>query len=69
MEIIKRYDNCIDVQVVNMGGSSKSERPLQLVDMRGVVKHRMDGKIYLVILIKDLFNPNAYKTLLEEEQI
>ena len=69
MEIIKRYDNCIDVQGVNMGGSSKSERPLQLVDVRGVVKHRMDGKIYLVILIKDFFNPNAYKTLLEEDQI
>ena len=29
----------------------------------------VDGKFYLVILRKYLFNPNSYETLLEEDQI
>ena len=49
-EIIKRHDTWIYVQGVNMGGSSKAGCHLQLVDAKGVVEKRRDGKRYLVIL-------------------
>ena len=39
------------------------------MDARGVVKNRLDGKSYLVILRQALFNPNSNKTLLVEYQI
>ena len=42
---------------------------MQLVDARGVVKNRLDGKHYLVIFRKAIFNPNSDKTLLAEDQI
>ena len=42
---------------------------MNLVYARGVVKNRLDGKLYLVIVSKYLFNPNSDKTLLEEYQI
>ena len=57
-EIIKRHDTWIETKSVNMGGSSKAGRRLQLVDARSVVKNRLDGKRYLAILRKDFFNPN-----------
>ena len=34
-----------------------------------MVKNRLDGKSYLVILRQALFNPNSNKTLLVEYQI
>ena len=57
-EIIKRHDTWIDAQGVNIGGSSKSGHRLQLLDARGVMKNRLDGKRYMVILRQALFNPN-----------
>ena len=65
-EIIKRHDAWIDSQVINMGGYSKAGRRLQLVDTRVVANVFLDGKQYLVIVRKALFNPNTYKTLLVE---
>ena len=52
-----------------MGGASKAGLPLQLVDARGVVKNRMDGKCYLLVLRQDLFDPNSDETMLDENQI
>ena len=57
-EIIKRHDTWIDAQGVNIGGSSKSGHRLQLLDARGVMKNRLDGKRYMVILRQAFFNPN-----------
>ena len=68
-EITKRHDTWIDTQGVNMGGPPNSGRRLQLVDARGVVKTRLDGKRYLVILRQAFFNPNSDKTLLVDNQI
>ena len=68
-EIIKRHDTCIGAQGVNMGGSSKSGRSLQLVDERGVVENSLDGKQYLIILRQDFFYPNSDEALLAEDQI
>ena len=48
-----------------MGGSSKSERRLQLVDARGVVKNGLDGKRYIVIIRQAFFNKNSEEILLE----
>ena len=42
--IIRIRDTWIDKQGINMGGSSKSGRHLQLVYARGVVKNCLDGK-------------------------
>ena len=52
-----------------MGEPSKAGRRLQLVDAVGVMKNRLDGKCYLVILRQDFFNPNSYNNLLVEDQI
>ena len=49
--------------------NSRAGRLLKLVDARGVVKNRIDGKCYLAILRQDFFNPNSDKTLLAENQI
>ena len=68
-EIIKRHDNFIDTQGVNMGGPPKTRRRFQLVYARVVVKNCLDGKRYLVILRQALFNPNLDETLLAEDQI
>ena len=43
-EITKRHDTWMDPQGVNLGGPPKSGHSLQLVDARGVVKNRLDGK-------------------------
>ena len=67
--IIKRHDTWINAQGVNMGGPPKSGRRLKLVDARGVVENRLDGKRYLVIIRQDFFNPNSDETLLVEDQI
>ena len=42
---------------------------MQLVDARVVVKNRLDGKSYLVIVRQAFFNPNSDETLLAEDQI
>ena len=42
---------------------------MQLADARGVVKNRLDGNLYLLIVRQDFFNPNSDKTLLAEDQI
>ena len=42
---------------------------MQLVDARGVVKNRLDGKSYLVIVRQVFFNPSSDETLLAEDQI
>ena len=68
-DIIKRHDSWIDYQGVNMGGPSKKGHYLQLVGARGVVKNRLDGKLYLLIFRKYIFNKNLDKTLLAEYQI
>ena len=52
-----------------MGGPSRSGLRLQLVDSIGLVKNRLGGKRYLVILRQALFNPNSDKALLAEDQI
>ena len=52
-EIIKLHDNWIYSQGVNMVGSSKGCRQLQLIDARGVVKICLDKKRNLVIVRKD----------------
>ena len=57
-EIIKCHDTWIDVQGVNMGGSSKERHHLKLVDEKGVMKNRLYGKRYLVILRQTFFNKN-----------
>ena len=57
-EIIKRHDTWIDSQGVNMGGSSKERHHLKLVDEKGVMKNRLYGKRYLVILRQTFFNTN-----------
>ena len=68
-EIIKRHDNFIDAQGVNMGGPPKTRRRFQLVYARVVVKTFLDGKRYLVILRQALFNPNSDENLFAEDQI
>ena len=68
-EIIKRHENWIDTRGVDLEGSSKMGRRLQLVDARGVVKNRLNGKSYLVIFRQVFFNPSSDETLLEEDQI
>ena len=52
-----------------MSGPPKAGRRLQLVDTRSVIKNRLDGKRYLVILRRALFKANLDKTLLEKDQI
>ena len=42
---------------------------MKLVDARGVVKNRLGGNFYLVILSKAFFNPNLDETLLAEDKI
>ena len=68
-EIIKRHDTWIDTLGVNMGGTPRSGRRLKMVDAKGVVKKRLDGKGYLVILGQAFFNKNSDETLLAEDQI
>ena len=68
-EIIKNNENWIDTRGVDLGGPSKTGRRLQLVDARGVVKHRLDRKRYLVIIRHAFFNPSSDETLLAEYQI
>ena len=68
-EIIKRHEKWIDTRGVDLGGSSKTGRRLQLADARGVVKNRLDGKSYLIIVRQVFFNPSSDKTLLAEDQI
>ena len=68
-EIIKRHDYWIDARGIDLGGPPKSGRRLQLVDARGVVKNRLDGKSYLIIIRRAFFNPNSDETLLAEDQI
>jgi len=68
-EIIKSHDKWIDTRGVNLGGPSKAGRRLQLVDARGVVKNRLDGKNYLVIIRQAFYNSNSDETLLAEDQI
>ena len=43
-EIIKRHDKWIGAKGVDLWSSLKAGRHLQLVDARGVVKNRLDGK-------------------------
>ena len=54
---------------VDLGGPSKTGLRLQLVDARGVVKNRLDGKSYLVIIRQTFSNSNSDETLLAEDQI
>ena len=68
-DIIKLHDMFIYEQGVNMGGSSKAGCRLQSVDARGVVKNRLGGKRYLVIVRQGFFNPDLDDTLLAEDQI
>ena len=68
-DIIKNHDKWIDTRGVDLGGPSKTGRRLQLVDARGVVKNRLDGKSYLVIIRQAFFNSNSDETLLGEDQI
>ena len=58
-EIIKNHDKWIDTRGVDLGGSSKMGRRLQLVDARGVVKNLLDGKSYLVIIRQAFFNSDS----------
>ena len=39
------------------------------MDARGVVKNRLDGKRYLIIIRQDFFNPSSDETLLAEDKI
>ena len=55
-EIIKNHDNWIDTRGVDLGGPSKAGRRLQLVDARGVVKNRLDGKSYLIVIRQAFYN-------------
>ena len=68
-EIIKHHEKWINIRCVDLGGSSKTGRRLQLVDARGVVKYCLDGKSYLVIVRQVFFNPISDETLLAEDQI
>ena len=68
-DIIKHRYTCIDAKGVNMGGSSNSGHRLKLVDARCVVKKCLDGKRYLVIVRKYVFNPNSDETLFVENKI
>ena len=68
-EIIKPHEKWIDTRGVDLGGSLKTGRRLQLVDARGVVKNRLDGKRYLIIVRQAFFNPSSDETLLAEDQI
>ena len=43
-EIIRRHEKWIDTRGVDLGGSSKTGRRLQLVDARGVVKKNWMGR-------------------------
>ena len=65
-EIIKRHDTWIDAQGVDLGGPPKEGHRLQLLDARGVVKNRLDGKSYLAIIRQAFFNLNSEKNLLAE---
>ena len=42
---------------------------MQLVDARGVVKNRLDGKRYLIIVRQAFFNQSSDETSLAEDQI
>ena len=68
-EIIRRHDSWIDERGVDLGVYPKSGLRLQLVDARGVVKNRLDGKRYLIIIRQAFFNPSSDETLLTEDQI
>ena len=68
-DIIKNHDKWIDTRGVDLGGTSKTGRRLQLVDARGVVKNRLDGKSYLVIIRQAFFNSNSDENLLAKDQI
>ena len=68
-EIINYHDKWIDTRGVNLGGPSKASRRLQLLDVRGVVKNRLDGKSYLVIIRQAFYKSNSDETLLAEDQI
>ena len=68
-ERINRHDTWIYLQGVDLGGAQKAGLRLQLVDARGVVKNRLDGESYLVIVRQDLFSPNLDENLLAEDQI
>ena len=63
-EIIRRHDSWIDERGVDLGVYPKSGLRLQLVDARGVVKNRLDGKRYLIIIRQAFFNPSSDETLL-----
>ena len=66
-EIIRNHDKWIDTRGVDLGGPSKTGRRLQLVDARGVVKNRLDGNSYLVIIRQAFFNSNSDETLAEDQ--
>ena len=68
-DIINNHDKWIDTRGVDLGGTSKTGRRLQLVDARGVVKNLLDGNSYLVIIRQAFFNSNSDETLLAEDQI
>ena len=55
-ETIKCHDTWIDAQGVNFGLPQKVGRRLQLVYARGVVKNRLDGNCYVVIIRQTFFN-------------
>ena len=67
--IIKSNYSWIDARGVDLGGPPKADRRLQLVDARGAVKNRQDGKSYLIIIRQAIFNTNYDETLLAEDQI
>ena len=52
-----------------MGGPPRAGIHSQLIDEKGVVKNRLDGKCYMVIIGQAFFNPNLDNTLLVEYQI
>ena len=68
-EIIKHHNTWIYAKGVDLGGHQKTGLRLQLLDARGVVKNRLDGKSYLVIIRQAFFNPNSEETLLAEDKI
>ena len=68
-DIIKNHDNWMDTRGIDLGGPYKMGCRLQVVDARVVVKNRLDGKSYLIIIRQDFFNSNLDETLLAEYQI
>ena len=68
-DIIKRHLKWIDTWGVDLGGSSQTGRRFQLVDARVMVKNRLDGKRYLIIVRQAFFNQSSDETLLAEDQI